>query len=267
MTVLHVVPTFDPMQIRSGALGDPVRIPYPMTRDEILSELRRAVDAAGAGALDVALATDAGDAAATIVDHAVRMATDLLVMATHGRGGFDRLLLGSITEKVLRKAPCPILTVPPHALPTMPEEVVFRRILCPMDFSPSALQAFGFAMDLARQANGSVTVLHVIEWLAEEEPRAHAHFNVSEYRQHLTADAHARLQALLADEPCTWCETEEVVVIGRAHREVLATAAARQTDLIVMGAQGRGSAGLALFGSTTQHVVRAATCPVLTVRG
>jgi len=265
--VLHVVPTFDPMQIRSGALGDPVRILYPMTRDEILSELRRAVDAAGAGTLDVTLATDAGDAAATIVDHAVRMATDLLVMGTHGRGGFDRLLLGSVTEKVLRKAPCPILTVPPHALPTMPEEVVFRRILCPMDFSPSALQAFGFALDLARQANGSVTVLHVIEWLAEEEPRAHAHFNVSEYRQHLTADAHARLQALLADEPCTWCETEEVVVIGRAHREVLATAAARQTDLIVMGAQGRGSVGLALFGSTTQHVVRAATCPVLTVRG
>jgi nucleotide-binding universal stress UspA family protein len=267
LTVLHVVPTFDPMQVRSGALGDPVRMLYPMTRDEILSELRRAVDAAGAGTLDVALATDAGDAAATIVDHAVRMATDLLVMGTHGRGGFDRLLLGSVTEKVLRKAPCPILTVPPHALPTMPEEVVFRRILCPMDFSPSALQAFGFAVDLARQANGSVTVLHVIEWLAEEEPRAHAHFNVSEYRQHLTADAHARLQALLADEPCTWCETEEVVVIGRAHREVLATAAARQSDLIVMGAQGRGSVGLALFGSTTQHVVRAATCPLLTVRG
>lgn len=65
LTVLHVVPTFDPMQVRSGALGDPVRILYPMTRDEILSELRRAVDAAGAGALDVALATDAGDAAAT----------------------------------------------------------------------------------------------------------------------------------------------------------------------------------------------------------
>lgn len=267
LTVLHVVPTFDPMQVRSGALGDPVRILSPMTRDEILGELRRAVDAAGAGTLDIALATDAGGAAETIVDHAVRMSADLLVMGTHGRGGFERLLLGSVTEKVLHTAPCPILTVPPHALPTMPEELVFRRILCPMDFSPSALQAFGFAVDLARQANGSVTVLHVIEWLAEEEPRAHAHFNVSEYRQHLVADAHARLQALLADEPRTWCETEELVVIGRAHREVLAIAAARQTDLIVMGAQGRGSVGLALFGSTTQHVVRAATCPVMTVRG
>lgn len=267
LTVLHVVPTFDPMQVPPGALGEPVRILYPLTRDEILSELRRAVDAAGAGTLDVALAADAGDTAATIVDRAVRMATDLLVLGTHGRGGFDRLLLGSVTEKVVRKAPCPILTVPPGALAATPGDVVFRRILCPMDFSPSALQAFGFAVDLARQANGSVTVLHVIEWLAEEEPRAHAYFNVSEYRQHLTAEAHARLQALLADEPRTWCETGEVVVIGRAHREVLAAAEAGQADLIVMGAQGRGGVGLALFGSTTQHVVRAATCPVLTVRG
>ena len=267
LTVLHVVPTFDPIQVRSGSLGDAVRIVYPMPREEILGELRRAVDAAGAGTLDVALTTDAGDAAGAIVDHAARMAADLLVVGTHGRGGFDRLLLGSVAEKVLRKAPCPILTVPPHAPSAAPEEVVFKRILCPMDFSPSAFQAFGFAIDLARQANGSVTVLHVIEWLAEEEPRAHAHFNVSEYRQHLTADAHTRLQALLAEEPRTWCETEEVVVIGRAHREILAMAAAKQADLIAMGAQGRGGVGLALFGSTTQHVVRAATCPVLTVRG
>ena len=41
----------------------------------------------------------------------------------------------------------------------------FTRILCPMDFSPSALLAFGFALNLARQANGSVILLHVIEWL------------------------------------------------------------------------------------------------------
>jgi nucleotide-binding universal stress UspA family protein len=267
LTVLHVVPTFDTLQVRSGSLGDSVRMVYPMPREEILGELRRAVDAAGAGTLDVALAAEAGDPAATIVDHVVRVAADLLVVGTHGRGGFDRLLLGSVSEKVLRKAPCPILTVPPHAPSAAPEEVVFRRILCPMDFSPSAMQAFGFAVDLARQANGFVTVLHVIEWLAEEEPRAHAHFKVSEYRQHLTADAHARLQKLLADEPRTWCETEDAVAIGRAHREILAMAAAKQADLIVMGAQGRGGVGLAMFGSTSQQVARLATCPLLTVRG
>jgi len=110
-------------------------------------------------------------------------------------------------------------------------------------------------------------VLHAIEWLAGEEPRAHAHFNVPEYRQYLVEDAHARLQALLAEEPRTWCGLEDVVVIGRAYREILEVASAREDDLIVMGAQGRGGVGLTLFGSTTQQVVRAAACPVLTVRG
>ena len=267
LTVLHVVPTFDPMQVRSGSLGDPVRIVYPVPREEVLGDLRRALDEAGAGTLDVSLAGEAGDAVATIVDQAVVLAADLLVMGTHGRSGFDRLLLGSVTEKVLRKAPCPILTVPPHAPATAPADVAFKRVLCPVDFSPSSLQAFGFAVDLARQANGSITVLHAIEWLNDEEPRAHARFDVPEYRRHLIEDAHKRLQALLAEEPRTRCETEDIVVAGRAYREILKSAAARETDLVVMGAQGRGGVGLALFGSTTQQVVRGAPCPVLTVRG
>ena len=266
LTVLHVVPTFDPMQVRSGSLGDPVHIVRPIAREQVLDELRAALGAAQTETLDVTLAAEAGSTVPTIVDRAVTMPADLLVMGTHGRSGFDRFLLGSVTEKVLRKAPCPILTVPPHAPAKAPVEVTFKRILCPVDFSPSALQAFGFALDLARQAGGSVTVLHAIEWLADEA-RAHADFNVQDYRQHLVEDAHARLQALIAEQPRTECATEDVVVAGRAYREILETAAALEADLIVMGAQGRGGVGLTLFGSTTQQVVRAATCAVLTVRG
>jgi nucleotide-binding universal stress UspA family protein len=58
----------------------------------------------------------------------------------------------------------------------------------------------------------------------------------------------------------------DVIAFGRAHREILQAAAANTADLIVMGAQGRGGVGLALFGSTTQQVLRGAGCPVLTVR-
>jgi nucleotide-binding universal stress UspA family protein len=264
---LHVVPTFDPMQVRSGSLGDPVHIVRPIPREEVLAELRRVWDTAGAAALDSTLAAEAGDAVTTIVDQALRVSADLLVMGTHGRSGFDRLLLGSVTEKVLRKAPCPVLTVPPHAPTTAPADVAFTQILCPMDFSPSALQALGFALDLARQAHGVVTVLHVIEWLAEEEPRAYAHFNVAEYRRHLVEDAHEQMRALLAEVGRPPGAVKDVVMTGRAYREIVKVAAAKEADLIVMGAQGRGGVGLTLFGSTTQQVVRAATCPVLTVRG
>jgi nucleotide-binding universal stress UspA family protein len=175
-------------------------------------------------------------------------------------------MIGSVAEKVLRKAPCPVMTVPPHVPESGPADVRFKNVLCPMDFSPSALQAFGFALDLARQADGSVTVLHAIEWLADDEPRAHAHFNVPEYRLHLIASARQQLQTLVAEAGRTRGAIQEVVVLGRAHRAILSAGAHSPTDLIVMGAQGRGGLALALFGSTTQEVVRAAACPVLTVR-
>jgi nucleotide-binding universal stress UspA family protein len=265
LTVLTVVPTFDSVQVQSGQLGDPVSFLRPIPREEVLGALRVALDAAGGTTLDATLIAETGDPVETIVDQAVGIPADVIVMGTHGRRGFDRLLLGSVAEKVLRKAPCPILTVPPHASVTAPAGVTFRRILCPMDFSPSALQAFGFALDLARQGGGVVTVLHVIEWLTEEELRPNPQFSVVEYRQQLIELAQARLRTLIA-EAKPGCATEDVVMVGRAHREIVQTAAANQTDLIVMGAQGRGGIGLALFGSTTQQVVRAAECPVLTVR-
>ena len=93
------------------------------------------------------------------------------MIGTHGRRGFKRLLLGSVAETVLHEAPCPVLTVSPHTEAASSDVVTFKRILCPIDFSPSALQALGFALDLARQAGGLVTLLHVVEWLAEDEPQ------------------------------------------------------------------------------------------------
>ena len=72
----------------------------------------RTATAAGIG-VDVLI--DAGDPAGDILDRAVQLAPDLIVMGTHGTSGFEHLVLGSVTEKVLRKATCPVLTVPPRA--------------------------------------------------------------------------------------------------------------------------------------------------------
>jgi nucleotide-binding universal stress UspA family protein len=264
LTVLHVAPTFEPWQIPPADFGGSVQIVTPPTRDEILADMRRMAGLAGAPAAD--FVADTGDAPTAIVDRAVSLPADLIVMGTHGRRGFRRLLLGSVTERVLREAPCPVLTVPPRAPAATSDAVSFKRILCPMDFSPEALQALGFALDLARQSGGSLMLLHALEWLAEEEVPQLAHFNVPEYRRILTESAHERLRALVGDEPRTWCDVEEIVVGGRAYREILRVAESSAADLIVMGAQGRGGVGLALFGSTTQQVVRGASCPVLTAR-
>ena len=267
VTALHVVPTFEPIEVRASGLFAHAGIVAPMPREEVLERLQQALEAAGVPAAEARVTAAAGEAAATIVDQAVVMAADLLVLGTHGRGGFNHLLLGSVTEKVLRKAPCPVLTVPPHAPATPPAVVALRKILCPIDFSPASMQALGFSLDLARRANASVTFVHAIESLAEEEPREIAHFSIPEFRRELIEDARTRLEALIAQEAQPAAGHETRVVAGRAHREILRVATEEGAGLIVMGAQGRGGAALAAFGSTTQQVLRAAACPVLTVRG
>ena len=265
LTALHVVPTFETIQVL-GDLGYPVRVVTPTPREQVLEEMTRTLNLAAVSPRATPIA-EAGDPQTTVIDQALSKKADLIVMGTHGRRGFKRLLLGSVTEAVLREAPCPVLTVPPHAPAGVSQTVTFKRILCPIDFSPSALQALGFALDLARQADGRVTLLHVVEWLAEEEPRASAHFNVPEYRRYMVEDGQERLRNLVFEESRAWVEIDDVVVFGRTYREILRAAESKPADLIVMGAQGRGAIGLALFGSTTQQVVRGAMCPVLTVRG
>jgi nucleotide-binding universal stress UspA family protein len=265
LTVLHVVPTFDAVQMAPDAIGELTHVVYPPTQDAVTAEVRRTLNLDQVEGVDVHVMSVEGDAAPAILDHALSQGTNLIVMGTHGRRGFDRLLHGSVTERVLQRAHCPVLTIPPHAA-LAPDAAIFSRILCPIDFSPASQQAYGFALDLASQSNGAVTALHVIEWLADQDPAPYAGFNIVDYQQHLVADAEARLRSFTESEPHPWCEVEPIIASGRSHREILKAAETHGADLIVMGAQGRGGIGLTMFGSTTQQVVRAAECPILVVR-
>jgi len=265
LTVLHVATTFDEA-IAPVPVSDAGRVPYPGSRDDIIAKIRRSIEQAGATALNARPLAQEGRATELIVKCAAALKADLLVMGTHGLGGFHRLLLGSVTEKVVRTATCPVLTVPPSAPATTPRPIVLKRILCPIDYSPSALKALEYALKLGRQADGCVTVLSALESMDPEEPCEHVDVDVRRNRQHFIDHARERLHAQLAREPRTWCAIEEIVAINRAYKEILQRAAAADMDLIVMGAQGSGGVELMLYGSNTQHVVRAATCPVLTVR-
>ena len=265
LTVLHVVPTFDPVQVRSQALTGAVRIAYPVSREDVLAEVMRvAIDQAGV-ARDATFAAESGDPVTTIVDQALAASADLVVMGTHGHRGFKRFLLGSVAEHLLREAPCPVMTIPPHARAETATAVTFKTILCPMDFSPAAMQALGFALALAKQARGTVTLFHVIEWLDDHEPRAQTLFTVGE-GPIMIEDAQDRLRSLMTGESAEWCAIAPQVVAGSPYRKIIEAAESGSADLIVMGAQGLGGVRLALLGSTTQQVVRGASCPVLTVR-
>jgi nucleotide-binding universal stress UspA family protein len=93
---------------------------------------------------------------------------DVLVIGTHSRSGFQRLFLGSVTEKVIRKATCPTLVVPPRA-PDVPAgaPIQFRRILCAVDFSESSFDALTLAINMVQEAEAQLTLLHVVEFAPE----------------------------------------------------------------------------------------------------
>ncbi len=204
-----------------------------------------------------------GNATAEIVRHARELHADLIVMGTHGRSGFDRLALGSVAEKVLRKSPCPVLTLPPGAGPLTPE-VAFRTLLCPVDFSSDSARALDFAVALASRVDGTVTALNIVDALdGDPEPQTPAY--IVEFRRQQRQAAQTALLDLIATRAGA-VQVTGVVALGRPHREILRVAAEQASDLIVMGVRGRGPVDLTLFGSTANQVVRRATCAVLTIR-
>lgn len=265
ISVLHVYTASLPPPAY-GEPATPLVVPV-VDREALLEDLRRFAEPARSAGIRTTSVLREGNTVAQILEQARTWPADLVVVGTHGLGGFERLMLGSVTEKLLRKAPCPVLTVPPQAASPIPgEPEIFKRILCPIDFSASSSKALQYALSLAQEAAGTIVLVHVLEGFAEPEPIASAHFTVPEYRRHLEHDAREQLRNLVPEDARNWCKPTEIVVVGKAYREILHVAEEQRADLIVMGVQGRGMADLMFFGSTTNHVVRAATCPVLTLR-
>ena len=238
--------------------------PLVLTDDEVNDARAQVLACFGAAGADVDVLIDSGRPAQQILERAKSLPADVVVIGTHGASGFEHLILGSVTEKVLRRATCPVLTVPPLARTTA--TLPFRRILCPLDFSESSLAALDFALSIAQQSDAELTLLHVIEGLAEEESIAGRPFAAPEYKRDRELDAAATLQEVIPDSISNSRRPTTRLTQGKAYREILGIAAEERSDLIVMGVQGRNPLDLMLFGSTTNQVVRRATCPVLTLR-
>jgi nucleotide-binding universal stress UspA family protein len=253
-----------------GPSGPATYPPWAALDPAMQGRLRAALEALAAPATAVGvvvrLGVYEGRVVAKIVERARTWPADLVVMGTHGRGGFERWVLGSVAEKVLRRAPCPVLTVPPPADGRGATTAPFRRVLCPVDFSGPSLAAVRHAVLLAGPPHAELTLVHVLEWPVEETPAARlAGFDVPEFRRHLEKDARERLHGLADASPREGLHLREEIRGGRPWREILSLAEGIDADLVVMGVRGRGAIDLALFGSTTQQVVRGARCPVLVV--
>jgi nucleotide-binding universal stress UspA family protein len=194
----------------------------------------------------------------TILALAEEHSADLIVMGTHGRRGWDRLMIGSVTESVLRKARCPVLAVrkPAHDFigsQDVHDDIHLRKVLFCTDFSDSSLVALEYALSLAEEYHAELTVLHVLEKFPGTQLQAKTEQVKHEILRPIPPDA---LDA---------CTLKASVRVGKPYQEIIQVAVQDQTDLVVLGVRGRNIVDLAVFGSTTYRVIQLGPCPVLAV--
>jgi len=186
-------------------------------------------------------------------------AFDLVVMGTHGRSGLSRFLLGSVAEKVVRHAPCSVLTVPERA-----RAGAFQHVLCPVDFSESSRRAADLAAGIVEPGGAGITLLHVLELPVtySGEPAI----------ADLIDTLDKRAAKLLEDWAAQLRTTASVPVatrwrIGSAGGQTLAILEDQPPfDLVVVGSHGRTGLRRALLGSVAEKIVRHAPCAVLIAR-
>ncbi|TKB06364.1 universal stress protein [Desulforhopalus sp. IMCC35007] len=234
-----------------------------------------------------------GNPADKICRLALEKETDLVITATHGKSGIKKLLLGSVTEKLIKTIHCPLLILntrkyDPVSLTDY--EMKLKKILVGCDFSPDSKLAFDYGLSLAQEFQAEVYLTHVIKPTEHVELKASdyiniipgnfAHWNSSDYfemQEKVTAKNRDRINELrkrlegqlyymLPEECKHWCTPHTDVLTGEPYKELVQFAKVQEVDMIVLGIRGHTLWEKLLVGSTTDRVIRHAPCPVLVVR-
>ena len=206
------------------------------------------------------LLVQVGVAADSILSFAQLQKADVIVMGTHGRRGFDRLMLGSVTDRVMRTAPCPVLVAskPPQGSVAVGKERGhvhhLSRILFCADFSENSEWALKYAISATAEYDAELTLLHVVEGVPSQAETEEA-----------MAGAAERLDRLIPLEGRKALKIKTAVRIGKPYAQIIQLALETQIDLVTMGVRGRGALDVAVFGSTTYRVMQLGSCPVLAV--
>jgi nucleotide-binding universal stress UspA family protein len=190
-----------------------------------------------------------------IGDVARRNEIDLLVLASHGRHGIPRLVLGSVAEEVFRNVSCPVLTVGPDVKPCNSREMKIKKVLLATHFDAGSTAPLHAAL-LCNEFGAGLTVLHV----ADENKVASNGKTSKELAQQLTS--------VVPPEASLWQKPACVLKYGLPSANILEVAQQMRADLIVLGARHPEPARINshLPWATAARVIAEAECPVLTVR-
>ena len=200
--------------------------------------------------------TEAMDPTKMILEVAHENGVDMIVMGTRGLGALGRLALGSVTQQLIHESECPVLTIGPHVKTLRPQQG-FQRIVCATDFSEDATAAVEFALFFAQSYQAHMFLCHVL-------PRPDSRNPIE--TQELNDKFKAELQRLIPGIAREWCDPECVLDHGYAVDGILLLGKRVKADLIVLGSRRSSNWFANLKAGIAFEVIRAAECPVLTVR-
>jgi nucleotide-binding universal stress UspA family protein len=247
ITVMYAEPLVYPFEVMAPAAGF-----YPNVTSEHDAQLRIAVanhaaPAMGDRAYDIAVTV--GQPVPAILATAKERHADLIVMGTHLRHGWRRALLGSVSDSVLHASDCPVVTVTSQDGPAGTTPYAVTKILCPVNFTDAARASLHVAARFAESFGAQLILVHVLE---EDEV-----LNASAGEEMVRRWVEPELQDI--------CSYRELVVRGGAAERVLDCAEDVGADLLVIGAQQKLFRNTTVIGTTTERLIRFASCPVLVV--
>lgn len=209
--------------------------------------------------------TEGDDVGRTIIAEASKRRADLIVMRSRRRPR-AAALFGSTAETVSRYAACPVLVVHQDErdwVGLSAGDIDLKRVLVTSDFSADSQLALNYGIALAEEYQTELHLLHVLDQ-EEQDPPEFAWVHVDLESRY--ADAERRLQEALPKDAPLWCNVVTAVRWGNAAGEILSYAKEHEIDLVCVGVRRPGFDLNKLFGSTTEHVLRRAECPVLVAR-
>lgn len=287
--LVHVVIEVEPL-LKSSEIALDVQALQKSHMDKAFEQLTTLVKKAD---IPYEILIAKGDPADRIRDLALEHRADMVITATHGKSGIKRLLLGSVTEKLIKTIHCPLLVLNTQKFDrpsSSPPDIRLKKIMVGCDFSQDSKLAFDYGLSLAQEFQAELYLTHVVKPSENLELKVSDYIDVtppdyvkwrsSDYFEmqkrsmdqkrekfnQLRDNLENQLYFMVPEESRNWCTPKTTLLDGEPYKEMITYAQQEKIDMIVLGIRGHTLWEKLMVGSTTDRIIRQSPCPVLAVR-